>query len=26
MPFTKAEKIDKMALVKDIGEKIKGKG
>jgi 2,3-dihydroxybenzoate-AMP ligase/mycobactin salicyl-AMP ligase len=25
MPFTKAEKIDKMALVKDIGEKIKGK-
>jgi 2,3-dihydroxybenzoate-AMP ligase len=26
MPFTKAEKIDKMALVKDIGEKIRGKG
>ncbi|OGP93651.1 MAG: hypothetical protein A2156_15900 [Deltaproteobacteria bacterium RBG_16_48_10] len=26
MPFTKAEKIDKMALLKDIEEKIKGKG
>jgi 2,3-dihydroxybenzoate-AMP ligase/mycobactin salicyl-AMP ligase len=26
MPFTKAEKIDKMALVKDIEEKIKNKG
>jgi 2,3-dihydroxybenzoate-AMP ligase/mycobactin salicyl-AMP ligase len=26
MPFTKAEKIDKMALVKDIGEKVIGKG
>ena len=26
MPFTKAEKIDKMALVKDIGEKIKSNG
>jgi non-ribosomal peptide synthetase component E (peptide arylation enzyme) len=26
MPFTKAEKIDKMALAKDIGEKIKGRG
>ena len=26
MPFTKAEKIDKMALVKDIGKKIKSKG
>jgi 2,3-dihydroxybenzoate-AMP ligase/mycobactin salicyl-AMP ligase len=26
MPFTKAEKIDKMALVKDIEEKIKSKG
>ncbi len=26
MPFTKAEKIDKMALVKDIEKKIKGKG
>jgi 2,3-dihydroxybenzoate-AMP ligase/mycobactin salicyl-AMP ligase len=26
MPFTKAEKIDKMALVKDIGEKVKSKG
>jgi non-ribosomal peptide synthetase component E (peptide arylation enzyme) len=25
MPFTKAEKIDKMALVKDIGEKIRNK-
>jgi 2,3-dihydroxybenzoate-AMP ligase/mycobactin salicyl-AMP ligase len=26
MPFTKAEKIDKMALAKDIAEKIKSKG
>jgi non-ribosomal peptide synthetase component E (peptide arylation enzyme) len=26
MPFTKAEKIDKMALVKDIEKKIKIKG